>query len=46
MFHLAGAVHNNTWLEEVYLYLVLLIKTTKVCFILSNRQVVTTKLKI
>ena len=45
MFHFAGTVLNNTRLEQVYLYLfknyTLLVKTTTVCFILSNRQVVT-----
>ena len=50
MFHLAGTVLNNTWLEQVYLYLfkhyTLIVEITIVCFLLSNRQVVTRKLKI
>ena len=50
MLHLAGTVLNNTRLEQVYSYLIkhytLIVKTTTVCFIFSNRQVVTRKLKI
>ena len=50
MFHLANTMLKNTRLEQEYLYLLkryaLLVKTTTVCFILSNRQVVARKLKI
>ena len=48
MFHFAGTVLNSTRLEQVY-YIIftkhytLLVETTTVCFILSNRQVVTRK---
>ena len=49
MFHLGGTVLNNTRLVQVYLYLfkhyTLLVKTTTVCFISLNFQVVTRKLK-
>ena len=45
MFYFAGTVLNNTRLEQVYIIFIkhytLLVETTTVCFILSNRQVVT-----
>ena len=51
MFHLAGTVLNNTRLEQVqYIIFIkhytLLVKTTTVCFIVLNRQVVTRKSKV
>ena len=50
MFHFAGTVLNNIRLEQLYyiLYIIhytLLVETTTICFILSNRQVVIRKQK-